>query len=154
MNKWIITMMLLTTACTNTQTSVDESPVKLHIPEKGDCALYAFSKARMYNAWFICKTEDNRYIKVHADKGYDTRGFFVEDHYTKGLWYALNQAQVNFDMLSPTEQWYSIETGDFTIESAREGEGEVTLRSWTVRGKVISWEDMANGEQRTEEIEL
>jgi len=123
--------------------------VKLHIPEKGDCTLYYVDDS----GWFICKTEDNRYIKVHTDKGY-TSGFFVEDHYTKGFWYALNQAQVNFDMLSPTEQWYSIETGDFTIESAREGEGEVTLRSWTVRGKVISWEDMANGEQRTEEIEL
>ena len=144
MIKYIITMMLLTTACT--QTSVDESPVKLHIPEKGDCALYEDSKG-----WFICKTEDNRYIKVHTDKKYDKASIYA----ARERLYALNQAQVNFDMLSPTEQWYSIETGDFTIESAREGEGEVTIRSWTVRGKVISWEDMANGEQQhTEEIEL
>ena len=145
MIKYIITMMLLTTACTSTQTSVDESPVKLHIPEKGDCTLYEDSKG-----WFICKTEDNRYIKVHTGKEYDEA--LVPG--ARERLYALNQAQVNFDMLSPTEQWYSIETGDFTIESAREGEGEVTLRSWTVRGKDISWEDMANGEQRTEEIEL
>ena len=149
MIKYIITMMLLTTACTNTQTSVDEPPVKLHIPEKGDCALYEDNKG-----WFICKTEDNRYIKVHADKGYDSRGFFVEDHYTKGLWYALNQAQVNFDMLSPTEQWYSIETGDYILATVKADEGEIIMRSHTVRGKVVRWEDMANGEQHTEEIKL
>ena len=146
MNKWIITMMLLaSTACNSTQTSVDESPVKLHIPEKGDCTLYEDSKG-----WFICKTEDNRYIKVHTGKEYDEA--LIPG--ARERLYALNQAQVNFDMLSPTEQWYSIETGDFTIESAREGEGEVTYRSWTVRGKVISWEDMANGDQHTQKIEL
>ena len=146
MNKWLITMMLLaSTACNSTQTSVDEPPVKLHIPEKGDCTLYEDSKG-----WFICKTEDNRYIKVHTGKEYDEA--LIPG--ARERLYALNQAQVNFDMLSPTEQWYSIETGDFTIESAREGEGEVTLRSWTVRGKVVRWEDMANGEQHTGEIKL
>jgi len=147
MNKWIITMMLLaSTACNSAQTSVDEPPVKLHIPEKGDCTLYYVDDS----GWFICKTEDNRYIKVHTDKGY-TSGFFVEDHYTKGFWYALNQAQVNFDMLSPTEQWYSIETGDVYVESLK---GKFTFRSWTARGKVVSWEDMANGDQHTQKIEL
>jgi len=145
MNKWIITMMLLTTACTNTQTSVDEPPVKLHIPEKGDCTLYEDSKG-----WFICKTEDNRYIKVHTDKKYDKASIYA----ARERLYALNQAQVNFDMLSPTEQWYSIETGDFIIGTVKVPKGEFTVRSHTVRGKVISWEDMANGEQRTEEIEL
>ena len=151
MIKYIITMMLLTTACTSTQTSVDESPVKLHIPEKGDCTLYAFSKARMYDAWFICKTEDNRYIKVYTvGREYET----LFDDATKERLQALNQAQVNFDVLSPTEQWYSIETGDFTIATVKADEGELTIRSHTVRGKVVRWEDMANGEQHTEEIEL
>ena len=146
MNKWIITMMLLaSTACNSTQTSVDEPPVKLHIPEKGDCTLYEDSKG-----WFICKTEDNRYIKVHTGKEYDEA--LVPG--ARERLYALNQAQVNFDMLSPTEQWYSIETGDFIIGTVKLDEGEFTVKSHTVRGKVISWEDMANGEQHTEEIEL
>ena len=148
MNKWIITMMLLaSTACNSTQTSVDEPPVKLHIPEKGDCTLYYVDDS----GWFICKTEDNRYIKVHTDKEYDKAFPSVVE---RERLYALNQAQVNFDMLSPTEQWYSIETGDFTIGTVKADEGEMTMRSHTVKGKVISWEDMANGEQHTEEIEL
>jgi hypothetical protein len=147
MIKYIITMMLLTTACTNTQTSVDEPPVKLHIPEKGDCALYEDNKG-----WFICKTEDNRYIKVHTDKEYDKRGFPSEVE--RERLYALNQAQVNFDMLSPTEQWYSIETGDYILATVKADEGEIIMRSHTVRGKVVRWEDMANGEQHTEEIKL
>ena len=147
MNKWLITMMLLaSTACNSTQTSVDEPPVKLHIPEKGDCTLYEDSKG-----WFICKTEDNRYIKVHTGKEYYEA--FPSEVERERL-YALNQAQVNFDMLSPTEQWYSIETGDFTIATVKADEGEMTMRSHTARGKVISWEDMANGEQHTGEIEL
>jgi len=147
MNKWIITMMLLaSTACNSTQTSVDEPPVKLHIPEKGDCTLYEDSKG-----WFICKTEDNRYIKVHTGKEYDEA--LIPG--ARERLYALNQAQVNFDMLSPTEQWYSIETGDFIIGTVNAPKGEFTVRSHTVRGKVISWEDMANGEQQhTGEIEL
>ena len=148
MIKYIITMMLLTTACTST--SVDEPPVKLHIPEKGDCTLYEDSKG-----WFICKTEDNRYIKVHTGKEYDEA--LVPG--ARERLYALNQAQVNFDMLSPTEQWYSIETGDFTIATVKADEGEMTMRSHTVRGKVISWEDMSNGKlftgkQHAEEIKL
>jgi len=145
MNKWIITMMLLaSTACTST--SVDEPPVKLHIPEKGDCTLYEDSKG-----WFICKTEDNRYIKVHTGKEYDEA--LIPG--ARERLYALNQAQVNFDMLSPTEQWYSIETGDFIIGTVNAPKGEFTVRSHTVRGKVISWEDMANGEQQhTGEIEI
>jgi hypothetical protein len=147
MNKWIITMMLLaSTACNSTQTSVDEPPVKLHIPEKGDCTLYEDSKG-----WFICKTEDNRYIKVHTGKEYDEA--LIPG--ARERLYALNQAQVNFDMLSPTEQWYSIETGDFIIGTVNAPKGEFTVRSHTVRGKVISWEDMANGEQQhTGEIEI
>ena len=143
MIKYIITMMLLTTACTST--SVDEPPVKLHIPEKGDCTLYEDSKG-----WFICKTEDNRYIKVHTGKEYDEA--LIPG--ARERLYALNQAQVNFDMLSPTEQWYSIETGDFIIGTVNAPKGEFTVRSHTVRGKVISWEDMANGEQHTGEIEI
>jgi len=145
MNKWITTMILLvSTACNSTQAS--EEPVKLHIPEKGDCTLYEDN-----NGWFVCKTEDNRYFKVHTDKEYD-KTLFSETE--RERLYALNQAQVNFDMLSPTEQWYSIETGDFTIGTVAADGGEVTIRSHTVRGKVISWEDMSNGDQRTEEIEL
>ena len=147
MIKYIITMMLLTTAaCTSTQTSEKNNIiVKLHTPEKGDCTLHIDN-----NGWFVCKTEDNRYFKVHTDKEYET--LFSDD--MKERLQALNQAQVNFDMLSPTEQWYSIETGDFIIGTVRLDKGEFTVRSHTVRGKVISWEDMANGEQRTEEIKL
>ena len=146
MIKYIITMMLLTTACTSTQTSEKNNIiVKLHTPEKGDCTLHIDN-----NGWFVCKTEDNRYFKVHTDKEYET--LFSDD--MKERLQALNQAQVNFDMLSPTEQWYSIETGDFIIGTVRLDKGEFTVRSHTVRGKVIAWEDMANGEQHTEEIKL
>ena len=138
--------MLLTTACTSTQTSEKNNIiVKLHTPEKGDCTLHIDN-----NGWFVCKTEDNRYFKVHTDKEYET--LFSDD--MKERLQALNQAQVNFDMLSPTEQWYSIETGDFIIGTVRLDKGEFTVRSHTVRGKVIAWEDMANGEQHTEEIKL
>jgi len=148
MIKYIITMMLLTTACTSTQTGEKNNIiVKLHAPEviKGDCTLYEDN-----NGWFVCKTEDNRYFKVHTDKEHQT---LFDDAIRERL-QALNQAQVNFDMLSPTEQWYSIETGDFIIGTVKVPKGEFTVRSHTVRGKVISWEDMANGEQRTEEIKL
>jgi len=138
--------MLLTTACTSTQTSEKNNIiVKLHTPEKGDCTLYEDN-----NGWFVCKTEDNRYFKVYTDKVHET--LFSDD--IKERLQALNQAQVNFDMPSPTEQWYSIETGDFIIGTVRLDKGEFTVRSHTVRGKVISWEDMANGEQHTEEIKL
>jgi len=147
MIKYIITMMLLTTACTSTQTSEKNNIiVKLHTPEKGDCTLYEDN-----NGWFVCKTEDNKYFKVHTDKEYEKTLFGKE---IRERLQALNQAQVNFDMLSPTEQWYSIETGDFIIGTVRLDKGEFTVRSHTVRGKVISWEDMANGEQHTEEIKL
>tara|TARA_R110002020_G_C15667722_1_gene717520 strand:- start:46 stop:486 length:441 start_codon:yes stop_codon:yes gene_type:complete len=146
MIKYIITMMLLTTACTSTQTSEKNNIiVKLHTPEKGDCTLYKDN-----NGWFVCKTEDNRYFKVYTDKVHET--LFSDD--IKERLQALNQAQVNFDMLSPTEQWYSIETGDFIIGTVRLDKGEFTVRSHTVRGKVISWEDMANGKQHAEEIKL
>jgi len=139
--------MLLTTACTSTQTSEKNNIiVKLHTPEKGDCTLYEDN-----NGWFVCKTEDNKYFKVHTDKEYEKTLFGKE---IRERLQALNQAQVNFDMLSPTEQWYSIETGDFIIGTVRLDKGEFTVRSHTVRGKVISWEDMANGEQHTEEIKL
>ena len=146
MIKYIITMMLLTTACTSTQTSEKNNIiVKLHTPEKGDCTLYEDN-----NGWFVCKTEDNKYFKVHTDKEYET---LFEKAIGERL-LALSQAQVNFDMLSPTEQWYSIETGDFIIGTVKVPKGEFTVRSHTVRGKVISWEDMANGKQHTEEIKL
>ena len=139
-------MLLTTAACTSTQTSEKNNIiVKLHTPEKGDCTLHIDN-----NGWFVCKTEDNRYFKVHTDKEYET--LFSDD--MKERLQALNQAQVNFDMLSPTEQWYSIETGDFIIGTVRLDKGEFTVRSHTVRGKVIAWEDMANGEQHTEEIKL
>ena len=144
MIKYIITMMLLATACTNTQTGENNIIVKLHAPEvvKGDCTLYEDN-----NGWFVCKTEDNRYFKVHTDKEHQT---LFDDAIRERL-QALNQAQVNFDMLSPTEQWYSIETGDVYVESLK---GKFTFRSWTARGKVVSWEDMANGDQHTQKIEL
>ena len=143
--KWLITMMLLTTACTSPQNSESEIVVKLHTPEKGDCTLYEDN-----NGWFVCKTEDNKYFKVHTDKEYET----LFDKEIGERLQALNQAQVNFDMLSPTEQWYSIETGDYIIGTVRIPKGEFTVRSHTVRGEVISWEDMANSKQHTEEIKL
>ena len=159
MNKWITTVILLvSTACNSSQTSVDEAcvsyearvsyrvPVELSpVSILPDCILYYVDDA----GWFVCRTEDNRYIKVYTDKEYKTSfgNMGAEERLL-----VLNQAHVNFSMLGSKGQWFDVATGDFIMIDPDAPEG-ITFRNYTARGKVISWEDMANGEQRTEEIE-